>query len=253
MLAATILATALAVCSIAIPTSQAATLAHWCFEEGSGSISADCSGNGNTAFLLSGAGFATDVPPMCQTNFSLRLAAPGDAVRVDDVPALRPAQSLTIEAWIKPDPGAWVVIGKQLGAGCCSNSYQIELRGGGPLNFILSDPSGGQHFAQSNISVPSGEWHHVAATWDGTLMLLYLDNQVIASNPFAGPIGYDGNPVLIGADDDGNGVPGCCFFTGGIDEVRMSDVALLPPDFLKACPPTTVLGSSWGRLKVIYR
>jgi hypothetical protein len=73
-------------------------------------------------------------------------------------------------------------------------------------------------------------------------MRLYLDYQEISACPFAGPIAYDDHPVLIGADDDGGGSPGCCFFLGGIDEVRISDVALMPGQFLQLCSVSATSG-----------
>ena len=60
-------------------------------------------------------------------------------------------------------------------------------------------------------------------------MKLYLDGILVKSRPFAGPIGYDNNPVLIGGEDDGAGIPGCCLFKGAIDRVRISYSARRPP------------------------
>lgn len=97
--------------------------------------------------------------------------------------------------------------------------------------------------------------HHVAGTWDGTTMRLYLDMIELGSTPFTGLIPYDDNPVLIGADDDAHLGPGCCWFRGLIDEVRLSDRALQPCEFLPAppCGPTSAKRATWGHLKLLYR
>ncbi len=217
-------------------------LAWWRFEEGSGNTVADVSGygnngqlHGNPAFIPHVAGClvgwgATNLPNQWSLHFD-----GDDAVIVPDSPSLRPSQALTIEAVVKPEPGGWVVIGKQIGDGCCSNSYQIELRAGGHLNFILSEPNRTQHMC-GGPALATGQWHQIAATWDGDSMRLYVDRNRVSACAYGGSIGYDGNPVIIAADDDGRGQPGCCFFKGAIDEVRITGRALTPLEFLNARP-----------------
>jgi hypothetical protein len=245
--------------------AQADIVGLWRFEAAVNDTVADASGHGNPAVLLQGAAIGTEVPATCilpkgtsctQDVGSLSLQL-GQAAVIADAPELRPSQ-LTIEAWIKPQPGAWVVVGKQLG-GWWANSFQIELRDatGGTLAFSISDPGEVWHIVISHVVPPYDAWSHVAGTWDGQMMILYLNGEVIASSPYSGQIGYDDNPILIGADDDGAGVPGCCYFVGAIDEVRLSDRALTPDEFVLVCPPgDCAVGrepTSWGRLKNSYR
>jgi hypothetical protein len=110
---------------------------------------------------------------------------------------------------------------------------------GGSLEFNLSNLTGGEHSIGGGVLV-MGECYHVAATWDGATMRLFINGEETTSGPFQGPVHYDDNPVLIGADDDGGGVPGNAFFLGQIDEVRISEGALSPEDFLvpTAAQPT---------------
>ncbi len=236
---------------LAASTPHAATLAYWRFEEGPGATVLDHSGNSNHGTILNGAGYTDGACYAGSRAIVFGPSSPPQAVVIPDSPSLRPTSGLTIEAWIKPEPGAWVLIGKQLGQGCCSNSFQIELRFTGPLNFILSDPQRGQHMCTSGAQPSTGVWHHVAATWDGVTMLLYVDGAIVASAAYGGPVGYDDNPVLIGADDDGGGNPGCCAFIGAMDEVRISDVALSPSEFLYPCANVGVNESPGARLFTI--
>lgn len=220
-------------------------LAWWRFEEGNGNTVADISGYGNTGDLYGNPAFVPHVAgclvgrvgaPNLPNQWSLHFDG-DDAVIVPDSPSLRPSQALTIEAVVKPEPGGWVVIGKQIGDGCCSNSYQIELSHGGPLNFILSDQNRTQHPC-GGPALQTGQWHHIAATWDGDSMRLYVDRSRVSACAYGGSIGYDDNPVIIAADDDGAGLnlPRCCFFKGAIDEVRITGRALVPTEFLNARP-----------------
>lgn len=66
-------------------------------------------------------------------------------------------------------------------------------------------------------------WHHVAGTWDGAASTLYLDGVAVGANTI-GAVGYDGQPVLVGADLE-VGAP-VNFFAGVIDDVRVYSRAL---------------------------
>jgi|GEM_PF-1928352 len=221
----------------AVSGVRAETVAYWRFEEGTGLTALDTSGHDNTGALVNGPSFSGEVssasiPLTGEPNhYSIGLDGVNDVVVVHDSTSLRPGQGITLEAVVKPGQGARVIFGKQLFSGCCVNSFQIELN---PFRFQLTDTSGHDHLIQGPFDPAPGIWHHIAATWDGTTMRLYLDGKGVASGPFTGNIGYDGNPVLIGAEDDGLGIPGCCFFRGLIDEVRISNLALSPSEFLNS-------------------
>lgn len=214
---------------ISVSTVNPAIAADWKFEEGSGVGFVDyhSSGTRNNGVLVNGASY-TATAHSAASKYSVSFDGMADIAAVPDSPTLRPKR-ITIEAWIKPLSGARVVVGKQFGVACCLNSFQIELN---PFRFQLTDILGDDHFAAAASSPTLNAWHHVAGTWDGITMRLYLDKTLLASSPFAGTIGYDRNPVLIGGDDDGSGVPGGALFKGAIDQVRISTQALSPSSFM---------------------
>jgi len=222
---------------IATANRDALTRGYWRYEAAFGDTVHDESGLENHGLLVNGAGLGTDVPWPSVPQFdnllnthSLLLAGDPQAFVVPDSPSLRPDQALTLEALINPSSGAWVIAGKQFG-GCCANSYQLEMLGG-VLNFNISDLGANHHVASMTAPSPGSGWHHVAGVWDGSEMRVYVDGVLGGTTPFAGSIGYDANPVIIGADDDGGGQPGCCYFVGSIDEVRLTAAALDPSAFL---------------------
>jgi hypothetical protein len=205
---------------------------------------ADSSGNGKTGTLENGATFVThtplaSVPRTGASNAgSVQLNGANESVVIPDAPSLEPTSAITLEAWVKLTSanGTAAIVSRQFSSGT-SDSYQIGLRPN--LFFGLTGASGQPQSIDTNTSLALNEWHHVAGTWDGSTMRLYLDGNEIGSAPFTGPIGYPAsNPVIIGADEDGGGGnPDCCFLPGNIDEVRISSVALTPAQFLNA-PPT---------------
>ncbi len=76
----------------------------------------------------------------------------------------------------------------------------------------------------SGGSVTTGGWHHLAASWDGTTLSLYVDGQLVDSAAAAGTIATDLTvPLTVGnlaAADRG--------FSGQIDEVRLTHSAIGP-------------------------
>jgi hypothetical protein len=226
------------------PQAKADPIAYWRFEEGAGTTFSDSSGNGHTGTLSGGATFSTLVPvnPIPQTgatnSFSLLLNGRNGFGMVSDSPSLHPANAITLEAWFRltSNSSTALLFGRQFNAGT-ANSYQLGLRP--DLFFGLTNSSGVSQTIDTSFFPSLFQWYFVAGTWDGSTMRLFVDGAEIGSLPFTGPIGYfRTNPVLIGADDDGAGVFG--FFPGNLDEIRISDTALSPSQFLNAPAPAPV-------------
>ena len=123
------------------------------------------------------------------------------------------------------------------------------------LQIEIIDAFGQEKQVQSIDPIVTGRWYHAAAVSDGTRLSLYLDDTTV-----------EGGYVLQGFVDvsgglfpsDATWVVGRGFFNGGIadwfdghiDEVRISDAALSPSQFLFAQPGTPVSevyvrGSTW--------
>jgi hypothetical protein len=70
-------------------------------------------------------------------------------------------------------------------------------------------------------ALPVNTWSHLAATYDGSLLRLYVNGAQVAQQPVTGPIRTDGGALRIG----GNGLLNQVF-SGQIDEVRIYSRAL---------------------------
>ena len=110
-----------------------------------------------------------------------------------------------------------------------------------------SDGSGGQgtlptayvHTEAGYLSLPASEpwrwdeWTHLALTFDGRTARFYVNGRLQSERVAEAPITHNELPLYIGADVDRNGAP-TSYFTGQIDEVRLSDVARYTADFSPA-------------------
>jgi hypothetical protein len=148
-----------------------------------------------------------------------------DYVSIPDSPSLRPA-SVTLEAWVNfsSASGAQHMFAKPVGGGS-ADSYVVWLESGN-LKGAVYDINGGA----SAISIPFtpvvGRWYHVGFTFDSATkeQWLYLDGVAVATGLSNRQIGYDANPLLLGADIN-NGSVGFTL-SGRLDEAAIYGRAL---------------------------
>ena len=131
---------------------------------------------------------------------------------------------ITLEAWInvsefKSQPYTGSVIVKDQGSN--SSGYMIRCGGNGIINFNIGN--GSWHEINTPVNaVDLNNWHHVAATYDGSQMKIYIDGNLDAQNNISINIGNANNSNLFVGESPG--FPGRVF-NGKIDEVRIWNVA----------------------------
>ncbi len=145
-----------------------------------------------------------------------------DYVKVSDSDSLDITDEITIEAWIKADiwenPDAPIDVRNILDKGEHNSGKAYGLYSyNGKLHFRINKTSA----ADVSSDLPSlGEWHHIAGTYDGVKIKLYIDNVMTAEKNYSENISINDEPLYIGA-----GVNRDYYFDGVIDEVRISDIA----------------------------
>lgn len=142
---------------------------------------------------------------------SLRLDGSGH-LQVPHHPRLNPADAISIEAWVRPAAlgGCGTVVDKGLTEG----GYWLAICGAGnPLQF---SPAGSGSGARGASGAAPGVWTHVAATYDGRTLRLYLNGMLDTERSLVGDIGAASAALTIGAQADG-GLP----FQGEISELRL--------------------------------
>ena len=128
--------------------------------------------------------------------------------------------SFTYEAWIYPAnsrSGQVFIYGQSYGR-------QFDLEPGGGLAIFITDVNGHFKGLYSYATIPLGTWSHVAATWDGTILKLYINGALNSQGtPGLSVIGDSLCPFSIGGA--GSCSPGQ-YFPGLIDEMSVYDRAL---------------------------
>ena len=128
-------------------------------------------------------------------------------------------KGFTFEAWInyreiRPE-ASYIACGEKW-------RWLLRLRPGGILNFVINNEGKtGQELESKPIS--PNQWNHVAATYDGALMKIYVDGKFDAFFASPGEISAVAAQPSISVGGHGSDTEG--FFIGKIDEVRISDTA----------------------------
>jgi hypothetical protein len=122
---------------------------------------------------------------------------------------------------------------------------QLKLRGDtNKVQIEIIDSALADNHVESINPVVTGKWYNVAAVDNGAALSLYLDSNDGAGYVLQGSVPSAGLVLLdstwtVGRGMFNNGVTD--WFDGRIDEVRISDIALSPSQFLFAVPEPTSL------------
>src|SRR5207247_6798599 len=137
-------------------------------------------------------------------------------VSINNATSLQLTTGMTLEAWVYPTTvsNKWRdVIYKG------NDNYYLE----GTSNHS-SRPAMGGTFGSDLVgtsALTANTWAHLAATYDGATMRLYVNGVQVASRAQTGAIATSTNPLQIGGDS----LYGQ-YFAGRIDEVRIYNRAL---------------------------
>lgn len=183
----------------------------------------DSSGQGNDGIEIGG---PTYVPGM--DGQAIHLDGIDDYVRFEYAIGISGGDPRTIAAWVKADTTAlapWTNVFGFTGPGADGTHFDIQVVG--DTNSTTTGYYGlNLHGEQYDIMPLDLEWHHLAATFDGTTAYLYADAVLVS---FADPaLTIDTNDnVHIGKRDDNDN-----YFPGSIDDVRIYHIAKNEPQIV---------------------
>ncbi len=186
------------------------------FDEGSGSTVADSS-NSNNGGTISGASWTTSG----RYGRALDFDGTNDSVQVPDANSLDLTSTMTLSAWVKPHAiaGRWQTpIWKEDGA---SGTYALSAdRPTSSLPSVGARSSSGWQIADGTSPLTNNEWAHLAGTWDGQALKLYINGALVSTQAATSNALTSTGVLRIGA------MPGGQYFDGLIDEVRVYNRAL---------------------------
>ncbi|HET8756444.1 MAG TPA: LamG-like jellyroll fold domain-containing protein [Solirubrobacteraceae bacterium] len=186
----------------------------WGFDEPAGDTAVDASPAGNSG-TISGAARTADG----RFGGALSFDGVNDWVTVDDASSLRLTTGMTASAWVNPSAGrVWRTVLLKQRAGGMSYALYGNTDSGQPSGHV-STPL--ETSTKAPSALPIGVWTHLATTYDGTTLRLFVNGVQVSSRAVSGAISNDAGALRIGGNSVWNEP-----FAGRIDEVRLYDRAL---------------------------
>jgi hypothetical protein len=199
--------------SWAIPSGLVAA---YTFAEGTGGTTADVSGTGNTGTLVGGTAWST------AGRFGRALSFDGvnDLVSVADAASLDFTTGMTIEAWVNPSAlSGWRTVALKGGGGGMAYALYAHDQAPRPAGYV--NTAGADQSAPGAAALPIGTWSHLAVTFGGGTLRLFVNGVQVSSVAVSGTILTSTAALTMG----GNTVWGE-WFAGLLDEVRIYNRAL---------------------------
>ena len=180
--------------------------AHWRCDEGSGSVLRDSSGNGNHG-KIKGAKWVRN-----GKGFALEFDGVDDCVDCGAGPSLDIRDNISITAWVYPkpqkapaEPG---IVGKAF-ASYVITQYEEQV-----WTYISKG------WQKASVFIPLERWHHIASTYDGKALKLYLNGELVSAQPLDVPIDSGGHFWMARSDGELRYTKNA-HFHGRIAEVRV--------------------------------
>lgn len=194
-------------------------VADYAFEEGGGTIAADASGNGNTAWVGS-----AEWSPSGKFGGSIFFNG-ANFLTASNSPSLNITNSLTMGAWVYPTATAtnWTAIILKEASGGLSYSLQSDPANRPSIQVQITP--GDIQGISGPTALPLNTWTHVAGTYDGASLLLFVNGTLLASNSAYGSIVSSTAPLRVGGDSISGG-----HFIGKLDALRIYNRVLQPEE-----------------------
>lgn len=198
-----------------LPANAQNPISAWSFNESSGDIAYDShsSNNGLISNALRVGGIKGN---------ALYFNGINSNVNINHTPQLAPSEAITMMAWIYPEENRTSKIFQK--GDWDGHGIWMDLWKGWSVGIRMENDSGNSVEWGSGRPILN-EWYHLAMTYNGSVLSLYINGTLRNSKPVTGKLKVNSRNLSIGSD---NGVQK--FFKGKIDDVMIFGVALTPEE-----------------------
>lgn len=211
------------------PPNNLGLVGYWSFNEGTGTVATDFSGNGNhgTFSGISDPPSATSGWTNGKRSRAIQFDNSDDTVEAVHSTSLNVSSTMTVAFWIKRNTTAETNAWFSKSSTAADSGWFLEGNADG--GFFFSDSAGGTEATAVQQHLRANEWAHVAITYNSgasqaNRFIFYVNGAAIADT--------DGNVVAAGLTTTSESVRIGKFWSGGepcnctMDEVRMYNRAL---------------------------
>jgi len=218
-------------------------VAHWKLDEYDGYTAYDSAGE-NHGTLYGGPDWQ---PAGGQAGGALQLDGVDDYVDCGNDDSLNIVDEITLAVWVKTNDAGnsennpYVIKGDY--------SYALKHYVFNYIEFFIYDNDWWQTVRYPVDSSFNGVWHHLAGTYNGSELKLYIDGGLEATTPYAGSINISTYNVNIGRNPE---IPGR-LYGGMIDDVRIYNYTLTSDEILYISCTEPIKSDLDGNCKVDFR
>lgn len=153
------------------------------------------------------------------SGFSLSLDGVDDHINCGNSASFNMTSAFSLEAWVYPTAfkaNVWdgSIIEKTTGN---FDGYMLRTGDNGKMDFYIGSGGSWKGITTSANALSLNSWQHVAASYDGSLLKIYVDGVLVQSGPATGSVTSNSSNFMIGSS--------AAFptrsFEGKIDEVRI--------------------------------
>jgi hypothetical protein len=202
------------------PADNASGLvAYYTCNDGSGTtLTSSCTNTTGLNGTLEG-GVTWVASPIQWGGNALNFNGTNAVMTIPDNSSLDISTAITLEAWVYATSNSSIQDVVSKSSNSQNNGYIFPRTDDGWAHTVFYLNVGGWHTLSA--AFPSlNVWHHLAATYDGATMSVYIDGVLAASQAQTGAISTNTNALAVGVQ------PGYSeYFAGSVDEVRVWNIA----------------------------
>ncbi|MES2727456.1 MAG: LamG-like jellyroll fold domain-containing protein [Bacteroidota bacterium] len=191
-------------------------------------LTGDASSSNDTA---SATFVINNIPVLTQEN-RLQFNGSNSYVEIANKSSVKPTTSFTLETWVLGN-NALLNPGCIFSADSSNSDTSITIETVGRKVFVTLKTTSGVFFLTSNDTIPTNNWAHVATTYDGATLALYINGDTAGSMGATGLINYKTNPIYLGKRAGPKSTNGVSALNGGLDEFRMWNIARTQHDIIQ--------------------
>lgn len=185
----------------------------WDLDEGAGTLAADSSGRGLHATLNGTYDWISGVD-----GSAVRFDGHTSNATVAHTPDLDVRNAVSVAAWVRPERIATQNIVKKAENGT-ADGYELSISSAGRPFWRINQWTYGDTYRANGpdvLATDAQTWVHLAGTYDGDVMRLYVDGELVSTVDGPTHVGANTLPLTLGSSPSGE-----YRFQGGVDQVRV--------------------------------
>lgn len=144
-------------------------------------------------------------------------------IEIPNKSSIKPINGFTVETWVLGN-NALLNNGCIYSTDSSNSDTSITIETIGRRIGVTLRTSNGLFFLTSNDTIPTNNWAHVAVSYNGAELTVYVNGDTAGTIVATGTVLYKASPVYIGRRSGSKSTAGVSVLNGGLDEFRIWNI-----------------------------